>query len=171
VEIGVGTGQFASRLGIRTGVEPAAAMAERARARGVRVLHGTAECLPLRDASFDAVFYIACLCFVSDIPRALSEADRVLRPNGVLIAAILPRDSEVGRCILADPANPFFRAAKLLSTSELQAALARAGFAIERTVETLTDFSAPERVEEPRAGAHQGSFVVVRGARARSRQS
>jgi ubiquinone/menaquinone biosynthesis C-methylase UbiE len=166
VEIGVGTGQFASRLGIRIGVEPAAAMAERARARGVRVLQGTAECLPLRDASIDAAFHITTLCFVSDVGLALSEVHRVLKPGGVLIVAILPRDSEIGRRILADQASPFFRKAGLLTTPELQAAMTRAGFRIERTVVTLTDLSAPERFEEPRNGPSQGSFAVVRGVRA-----
>ena len=37
VEIGVGSGLFASRLGISVGVEPSPVMAERARARGITV--------------------------------------------------------------------------------------------------------------------------------------
>lgn len=36
LEVGAGTGRFTLPLGIRIGVEPARAMAERARARGLR---------------------------------------------------------------------------------------------------------------------------------------
>ena len=53
VEIGVGTGRFASPLGIEVGVEPAGNMAEIAQSRGIKVLSGVAEKLPFNDAAFD----------------------------------------------------------------------------------------------------------------------
>ncbi len=165
VEIGVGTGQFASRLGIGLGIEPAAAMIERARKRGVLAVRGVAEHLPLPEASVDAMFYITTLCFVSDVDRCLAEAHRVLRRAGHLVAAILPRDSKLGLRIAADSFDPFLRRAKLLTVSELRLAVARAGFRIDREVETLTNVSAAERIEEPHEGSAHGSFVVVRGVR------
>ncbi len=47
LEIGVGTGRFAGPLGIKIGVEPAWAMAEIARTRGIQVIRGDAEALPV----------------------------------------------------------------------------------------------------------------------------
>lgn len=48
IEIGVGTGLFANRLMIQDGLEPSAAMAERAAARGINVISGRAENIPVR---------------------------------------------------------------------------------------------------------------------------
>ncbi len=165
VEVGVGTGRFASRLAIGLGVEPAAAMAARARQRGVHVLEGTAECLPLADSSADALFLITTLCFVSDVGGALAEARRVLVPGGAIVVAFLPRDSELGRAASTDSSDPFFREARLLSASELLCAMMAAGFGIDRIVQTLATSSGPEALEAPSDGFDRGSFVVVRGLR------
>lgn len=164
VEIGVGTGRFAAQLGIELGIEPTDAMAAVARARGVRVARGVAEDLPIAAGSIDAAFFITTLCFVSDVGRALAEARRVLSVRGRLIVAILPRDGDIGRRMATDAADPFFRSAQLLTVEELHAALATAGFRVEREVETLINLSLPECVEEPRRRAGLGSFVVVRAA-------
>jgi SAM-dependent methyltransferase len=40
--------------------------------------------LPYPDASFDHVFCIEAFCYAQDLPRALSEIARVLRPGGML---------------------------------------------------------------------------------------
>src|ERR1700730_13311247 len=46
------------------------------------------EQLPLGDQSFDAALCGHGLQFVSDLPRALGEARRVLRPKGRLVASV-----------------------------------------------------------------------------------
>jgi len=46
VEIGVGSGIFASSPGIKDGIEPSSAMREQARERGINVIEGIAENLP-----------------------------------------------------------------------------------------------------------------------------
>jgi SAM-dependent methyltransferase len=89
VDIGAGTGKFTSLL-VPTGasviaVEPLeamrAALAEELPA--VTVLNGTAESLPLADASADAI--VAAQAFHwFDMPRALAEFARVLRVDGRL---------------------------------------------------------------------------------------
>ncbi len=171
VEVGVGTGRFAVRLGIGEGVEPAAAMAERAAARGVRVVRGVAEDLPFAAGCLDAVFYVTTLCFVADLARTLSEARRVLAPSGHVVAAILPRDRPLGQRVAGDSSDPFFRRARLLTVRELHGALQAAGLRTEEEAATLFDIGAPERVETPRAGSNSGSFVAVRAAIARAGSS
>ena len=53
--------------------------------RGAEVREGTAEALPLGDATVDAVVSTLVLCTVPDVPAALAEARRVLRPGGRLV--------------------------------------------------------------------------------------
>jgi ubiquinone/menaquinone biosynthesis C-methylase UbiE len=50
----------------------------------VRVVDGTAAELPAADGEFDAVVVSGLLCSVSDVPAALAELGRVLRPGGQL---------------------------------------------------------------------------------------
>ncbi|MFD9718004.1 methyltransferase domain-containing protein [Streptomyces sp. NPDC059076] len=50
----------------------------------VEVVPGVAEALPVENASFDAAVMSLVLCSVRDVPRALSEVRRVLRPGGEL---------------------------------------------------------------------------------------
>lgn len=90
LDLGAGTGKL-TRLLDRTfgrvvAVEPAAAMRARLATvcPQVEVLAGTAEAIPLPDASVDAVF-VAQALHTFDEPRALPEIARVLRPGGSLI--------------------------------------------------------------------------------------
>jgi ubiquinone/menaquinone biosynthesis C-methylase UbiE len=50
----------------------------------IRVADGTADELPAADGSFDAVVISGLLCSVADVPAALAEFHRVLRPGGEL---------------------------------------------------------------------------------------
>jgi ubiquinone/menaquinone biosynthesis C-methylase UbiE len=50
----------------------------------VRVADGAAAELPATDAEFDAIVVSGLLCSVSDVPAALAEFRRVLRPGGQL---------------------------------------------------------------------------------------
>jgi SAM-dependent methyltransferase len=98
VEVGMGAGpnlEFLDPERSRiTAVDPNPFMrpyAERAAAeRGwaperLRWVAGVAEALPLADASADLVVCTLVLCSVADVPRALGEAARVLRPGGRLL--------------------------------------------------------------------------------------
>ena len=96
LEIGAGTGaNFAHYpAGVRvTAVEPDAYMLKRARKRlaltpaaaAIEVRQAPAERLPFDDASFDTVVSTLVLCTVTDVPAALAEIRRVLRPGGELL--------------------------------------------------------------------------------------
>jgi SAM-dependent methyltransferase len=85
VDVGAGTGKL-TRLLPATGarviaVEPVAEM--RAKLEGFEAIDGTAEALPLDDASADVVTVAQALHWF-DLDRALPELHRVLRPGGHL---------------------------------------------------------------------------------------
>jgi MOSC domain-containing protein YiiM/SAM-dependent methyltransferase len=100
LEIGAGTGKLTRGLvdtGARvTAVEPIAAMRERLAlaAPSATVLEGTAELLPLPNASVDAVVVGQAFHWFDTI-RALSECHRVLRPGGRLALAWNLRNLEL----------------------------------------------------------------------------
>ncbi|MEV6960620.1 class I SAM-dependent methyltransferase [Streptomyces sp. NPDC051207] len=50
----------------------------------VDVAPGAAEALPVKSDAFDAAVVSLVLCSVRDVPRALAEVRRVLRPGGVV---------------------------------------------------------------------------------------
>lgn len=50
----------------------------------VDVAPGAAEALPVKSEAFDAAVVSLVLCSVRDVPRALAEVRRVLRPGGVV---------------------------------------------------------------------------------------
>ncbi|MCD5415673.1 class I SAM-dependent methyltransferase [Candidatus Bipolaricaulota bacterium] len=165
VEIGVGSGRFASKLGIKTGVEPAEGIATLAMKRGVTVLKGRAEELPLDDESIDAAFLITTLCFVDELGRTFTEAFRVIRPGGAVIVAFIPQDSPFGELYgrIAGE-DRFYRLATFYTKENVFTAMTQAGFLIDRTVQTLTGSpeQANDAVEAPTEGHAKGSFIVVR---------
>jgi SAM-dependent methyltransferase len=99
LEIGAGTGRFASALGTGLGLEPARAMAELAKQRGLEVMLGVAEFLPFKGQQFDLVLTVAALAFFENPNQALREALRVLKPGGQIITGILDRDIPQGHYI------------------------------------------------------------------------
>lgn len=92
LEIGAGTGANFPFYDVTSRVvatEPKRGMQIRAQRRSngcnahIQVVGGTAERLPVRDASVDVVVSTFVLCSVAHQPQAVAELWRVLRPGGV----------------------------------------------------------------------------------------
>ena len=95
LEIGGGTGAnlqyYGAGVRTLTIVEPEKPMLRRLQrhieqaAPPAKALRAPAEDLPFNDASFDVVVSTLVLCTVDDVPRALRELHRVVRPGGKLL--------------------------------------------------------------------------------------
>jgi SAM-dependent methyltransferase len=163
LEVGVGTGRFAVPLGIAVGLEPAGAMAAKARARGVQVIQGVAEALPLARDSFDLVAVITALCFFRDPFLALTEATRVLASPGQILIGMIDRDSPLGRLYEAQRLqSKFYRDARFYGVGQVLAWLRELGYRDERLCQTifrgLAEITSLEPVQE---GFGAGGFVVI----------
>jgi len=168
LEVGAGTGRFAVPLGIPMGVEPAAAMRARARARGIRLLPALAEYLPIADGCLELVLLVTTICFVDDPAASLREARRVLGPKGRLVLGYIDRNSPLGRHYgNRSEANPFYSVASFFSGKQMEELLVDSGLRPTQWIQTL--FGEPGGVweeQEALSGRDEGSFVVVTAERA-----
>jgi SAM-dependent methyltransferase len=149
VDIGAGTGQFASAFSDWFGitvlaVEPAAAMRERIpRTPRIQAFEGGATSLPLPDESADGAWLSLVLHHIPDLEAAAREIRRVLRPG----APVLLRQGFPERCDGIENIRWFPETADVVadypSVEETSAAFATAGFRPD----------ALERIHETRAGS------------------
>lgn len=179
VSIGVGSGLFASRLGIKKGVEPSEDMARLSRERGIDVKIGTAEHVPYENETFDTVLLSTVLSYCEDPLQALKETYRILRRGGHVVVSILPREGSY--TMFYDLANiqgqfdpdrspeypyplKFIKGAKWISTETVKRFLREAGFTDFEYVQTLTKHPryTDEEIEKPSRGYQKGDFVVIR---------
>jgi SAM-dependent methyltransferase len=165
LEIGAGAAHFAGPLGIKTAVEPAAAMRAAAAKRGIHAVDGVAEQLPFADARFDAALMVTTLCFVDDPERAVREMYRVLRPGGCAVIGFVDLESDLGREYEhRRNASVFYAEARFFSADAVSALLSSAGFVDLESRQTL--FRRPETIREAdliEPGYGKGAFVVVSG--------
>lgn len=167
LDIGVGTGRFASPLGVRVGIDPAGAVLDYAVNRGISTVQGIAEALPFADSSFDYALSVTTICFVDDATTMLSEAYRVLKPGGELVIGFIDRTSDLGQHYLAhQEENVFYREATFYSADEVERLLYDTGFTQPAWVQTLSKtLDETDEIEPLRVGYGQGAFVVVKAER------
>lgn len=142
-ELGAQGGTLARRLvgtrGIETyiAVEPSARqVGTLSRLPGLTVVRGDEELPPLGDESVDMILSLLTLQTANDLPGALIQANRALRPDGLFLAALLGGDSltELRETLLAAEiqvsggASP--RVAPMVALRDLGALMQRAGFAL-----------------------------------------
>ncbi|MFF4550707.1 class I SAM-dependent methyltransferase [Streptomyces sp. NPDC001435] len=144
VEIGAGNGanfqHYPPAVEQVIAVEPEPrlrGLAEQAAAKSsmpVEVRAGRAEALPVPDASADGVVASLVLCTVADVPAALAEANRVLRPGGLLYFYEHIRSTRPGlarRQRIVNVVWPLLGGGCNL-TRDPESAITAAGFVIER---------------------------------------
>jgi SAM-dependent methyltransferase len=91
IEIGAGTGIFASRLGIRDGVEPSNKMTAEAAKKGINVFNGVVEKVPVDIETYQFALMVTVDCFLDEVSKAFSEVRRILVNDGIFIIAFLDK--------------------------------------------------------------------------------
>lgn len=162
LEIGVGSGRFATRLDLAVGVDRSPRMVALARARGCHAVVGDADRLPFADEVFDRVAVLTVLCFLPDPAGALREAWRVTRPGARLAVAHLDPTSPAGAELAAHRAeNPYYADASLITPAELSRLLEGAGFVEQASWQVL----GAEGADEVTPGGHRGIYRTVSARR------
>lgn len=163
LEVGVGTGRFASPLGITFGLDPAFQMLKLAKKRGIKVIKGIAEALPFKEESLNLILMVVTICFLKEPEHALKEAHRVLKPKGRIVLGFVDRDSFLGKLYLAKKEkNPFYREARFYSVHEVINMLERASFKLLLITQTIfRPLDEIKEVEPFKEGYGEGGFIVV----------
>jgi ubiquinone/menaquinone biosynthesis C-methylase UbiE len=129
IEIGVGSGRFAVPLGIPFGLDPSLYLLHMARSRGIEVIRGIAEEMPLCAETCDFALMMTSLCFVKDPARACRETYRVLKRGGKVMVGFLERGGEIVTTYTLTPdKGRFLRYAHFRTAEEITAFLGYAGF-------------------------------------------
>ncbi len=140
IEVGVGSGWFASRLGCTVGVDPSLNMLLLARSRGLEVIAGRGEALPLASGRIPVIAMIVTICFVDDLGLAIREVARALINGGSFISCIVPRDSSWGEFYRerAVSGHPFYSVAKFYSVDEIDHVAEEVGLRVIDRAATLS---------------------------------
>jgi len=164
IEIGAGTGRFSAPLGISLGIEPSEAMRNIALSRGVNVIAGTAESLPVKDGVYDYVLLVTADCFFEEPELAFKEVYRVLKEDGLIIIGLIDKDSALGKKYAENRnESKFYKDANFHSVKEIQKKLVKTNFGKFEYVQVILPADINENGKtEVKPGYGDGSFVVLR---------
>jgi SAM-dependent methyltransferase len=168
LEIGVGTGVFAQRLGVTLGIDLSLGMLQLAKARGVQAVRAVGEHLPFRKGAFEYVIMAGTLCFLREPSATIRETAEVLKDDGSLIVCEIPRDSSWGKFMQekGKAGHRFYRYAVAYSTEDIQRTLEYVGFRVVDTKATLSfGPEEQERVEEPSDIIADRSYLCLRAVK------
>jgi ubiquinone/menaquinone biosynthesis C-methylase UbiE len=119
LEIGIGSGlnlpSYGPQVRELIGIDPSPKLLARAGRRAadvavpVELIEGSAESLPLPDASVDTVVVTWALCSIPNIRRALREMRRVMAPGGALLFVEHGRAPDPGVAVWQDRLTPVWK--------------------------------------------------------------
>ena len=141
LELGLGVGtnwKYLNHSVEYAGIDPDRHMLRRAAqyssagARSWPIVQARAEQLPFADGAFDAVLATLTFCTVDDVPKALAEVRRVLKPDGKFHFWEHVRPAGRTRGVLLDAVAPVWRrvGAGCHPNRDTQAAIESAGFSL-----------------------------------------
>lgn len=168
LEVGVGPGRFAQRLGVSFGIDPALAPLRLAQKRQVSGCQAIGENLPFKDRSVATVYLLFTLCFLADPGRVLTEISRCLQDNGHLILGMVPGSGPWGQSLnQKKKANhPFYQHARFYEVDQVREWLTDAGLT---TVEIRSSlYQRPnqvKKIELSQQGIEPGAGFVLLAAR------
>lgn len=163
IEIGVGTGRFASKLGINYGIDPSVSMLEIAACRKVRCIKGVSESLPVKSSSMGLALIVTSFCLM-DANLTLEEVHRILSPEGYFIIAFVEKNSILGEKYRKKaPKSRFYRNIVFRTTENIISMLKEHGFGDITVMQTLfKPMNLIQQPEEAEEGFGRGSFVVIK---------
>jgi SAM-dependent methyltransferase len=161
IEIGVGTGIFASRLGIRDGVEPSNKMAAEAAKKGINVFNGVAEKIPVNNGTYQFALMVTVDCFLDDVSKAFSEVRRILVNDGIFIIAFLDKATPLGQLYEENKhLHKSYRDATFHTSTEIVLLLKTSGFEVVDRRQTI--YSLKNTLQEIKFGVGEGVFAVIK---------
>lgn len=161
IEIGVGTGIFASLLGVKDGVEPSKIMSDKAIKRGINVITAKAEDLPIANETYELALMVTVDCFLEDIEKAFKEVWRIISKNGYFIIAFIDRKTPLGEIYdQMKASDEFYTQAKFHSAEEITHLIETVGFVILDQKQTV--FTLDNKHQEIKDGVGEGVFAVIK---------
>lgn len=167
IEVGLGPGNFSVALGIKEGVEPSEEMRNIALDKGIEVFNAPAEKLPYKDLRFDFVLMASCIHYFNKLIPAFKEANRVLKPGGILIVGCIDKNSIIGKSYEAKKSeNIFYKQALFYSIEKVAKDLKDAGFGKLEFSQTLfEELDKIKKFEPSKPGYGEGSYVVIKAVK------
>ena len=166
IEIGAGTGLFSKELGIKTGLEPSDDMGRIASSRGIEIIKGFGENMPVKSEEYEQAVMITVECFLADIDKAFDEVNRIISDEGIFIIAFLNRETTLGDIYKNNQKDdPVYKYAEFRSGDEIKKLLEEHGFIFEESYCTVTDFENKNYPVED--GYGKGVFTVFKARKSR----
>jgi len=156
IEIGVGTGRFASLLNVKYGIDPSLKMLLKAKERGIKVIKAKGEFLPFKSGIFDFALIIVTICFVKEPLKVLNETRRILKTGGKVIVGIIDKNSILGK-EYQKKESPFYKEAKFYSSEDILEFFKKTGFEYTNAFQFLI------LQEQIKQGFNEGGFVAISG--------